>query len=100
MSTLQPVVAVSSQTLCLVRNPALHGVLTTIEAYPSPCKRSVLIQGLRESYSPLRHEDEEDALTCALIAYLHSTQQEQLELPPEGIPIREGWIWIPKDVFS
>lgn len=44
--------------------------LTAIEAYPSPCKGSAIIQQLRRGYAPLRHEDEDDALTCALIAHL------------------------------
>lgn len=75
-------------------------VLTAIEAYPSPCKHSALIQGLRKGYSSLKHEDEEDALTCALIAHLHATQPRQLIPTPDGVPDCEGWIWLPKDCLS
>lgn len=75
-------------------------LLKAIEAYPSPCKRSDLIQNLRAAYPPLKHDDEEDALTCALIAYLFSQQCDQLEMPPEDVPPREGWIWLPQDLFG
>jgi hypothetical protein len=75
-------------------------ILTAIEAYPSPCKRSDLIQDLRAAYSTLKHDDEEDALTCALIAYLHAVQPQQLILPPSNVQAREGWIWIPQDVLN
>ena len=75
-------------------------VLTAVEAYPSPCKRSVLIQSLRQGYPLLKHEDEEDALTCALIAYLHATQPGQLIPTPDDVPDCEGWIWLPKDCLS
>lgn len=71
--------------------------LTAIEAYPSSCKGSATIQGMRSRYAPLGHVDEEDALTCALIGYLHAAQQEALASPPDTVPASEGWIWVPKD---
>lgn len=73
--------------------------LTAIEAYPSPCKGSATIQRLRSKYSPLSHEDEEDALTCALIAYLFAEKRETLDSPSEVVPPSEGWIWVPEDIF-
>lgn len=74
-------------------------ILTAIEAYPSVCKCSAIIHDLRSCYSPLKHEDEEDALTCALIAYLFTKQRDHLVLPPVKLPSGEGWIWVPKDVL-
>ena len=75
------------------------GVLTAIEAYPSPCKESAIIQQLRSGFSSLDHADIEDALSCALIAYLFTEKRETLVGPDESVPRSEGWIWVPNDVF-
>lgn len=74
--------------------------LTAIEAYPSACKASATIQQLRSRYTPLRHDDEEDALTCALIGYLFAKQRKALAGPPDTVPESEGWIWLPKDAYD
>lgn len=75
-------------------------VLTAIEAYPSACKASATICRLRSRYTPLRHDDEEDALTCALIGYLYAEQREALAGPPDTVPASEGWIWVPRDAVE
>jgi len=72
-------------------------VLTVIEAYPSACKRSATIGGLRRRYASLSHDDQEDALTCALIAYLFAENSDLLSPPGDNVPRSEGWIWVPKD---
>lgn len=74
--------------------------LTAIEAYPSGAKGSATINKLRARYSPLGRDDEEDALTCALIGYLHAEQREALAGPPDTVPASEGWIWVPKDAVG
>ncbi|MEW6400189.1 MAG: hypothetical protein AB1649_00220 [Chloroflexota bacterium] len=74
--------------------------LTAIEAYPSGCKGSATIERLRSRYTPLGHEDEEDALTCALIGYLFAEQRAALAGPPDTVPASEGWIWIPRDAVG
>jgi hypothetical protein len=74
--------------------------LTAIEAYPSACKGSATIQSLRRPYPPLSHADTEDALTCALLAYLFTEQRELLASPDQSIPSSEGWIWVPKDTVD
>jgi hypothetical protein len=74
-------------------------LLTAIEAYPASCKRSATIQKLRSTYSSLGHEDKEDALTCALIAYLFAQRREALDSPGDAVPSDEGWIWVPRDTF-
>lgn len=74
--------------------------LTAIEAYPSACKGSATIQSLRRPYPPLSHADTEDALTCALLAYLFTEQRELLASPGPAIPSSEGWIWVPKDTVD
>ena len=73
--------------------------LTAIEAYPSACKGSATIQALRQRFTPLDHEDKEDARTCALVAHLFATQLEALEVPSPEVQEREGWIWVPRDAF-
>lgn len=73
--------------------------MTAIEAYPSACKGSATIQGLRQRFSPLDHEDKEDALTAALVAHLFATRPNALEAPGPEVPEREGWIWVPRDAF-
>lgn len=73
--------------------------LRVIEAYPSGCKGSATVTRLRGRFPALGHEDQEDALTCALIAYLFARQPDLLELPPGHVPTREGWIWLPRDAL-
>lgn len=73
--------------------------LTVLEAYPSGCRRSATIGWLRSHYDALGHEDKEDALTCALVAYLYAKRRELLVAPTGDIPASEGWIWVPKDVL-
>ena len=71
--------------------------LTAIEAYPSACKGSATVKGLRQRFESLGHGDLDDALTCALLAYLFAVRHETLAAPPESVPASEGWIWVPKD---
>jgi len=71
--------------------------LTAIEAYPAACKKSPIIKGLRENFQSLGHEDIEDALTCALVAYLFAEQRDQLIKPDNSVSVNEGWIWVLKD---
>lgn len=76
--------------------------LTVIEAYPSPCKNSALINALRLPYAEWRqgnHRDKVDALTCALIAYCFQMRPETLMQPGDDVPVSEGWIWLPKDAL-
>lgn len=76
--------------------------LTAIEAYPSPCKNSALIDALLLPYAKWRqvnHRDKVDALTCALIAYCFRMRPETLLQPGDGVPVSEGWIWLPKDAL-
>jgi hypothetical protein len=74
-----------------------EGNLTAIEAYPSACKNSATVRALQEPLGALAHGDLDDALTCALIAYLFVNQPEVLLAPEPAVPITEGWIWVPRD---
>jgi hypothetical protein len=76
--------------------------LTALEAYPSGCKGSQLIASLRARVTgePRDTDDERDALTCALIAYLFANQPQYLEPPDGSVPDDEGWIWLPKDALQ
>ncbi|MCY3768120.1 MAG: hypothetical protein OXG56_01950 [Gammaproteobacteria bacterium] len=74
--------------------------LTAIEAYPSACKHSASIQGLRHPYPALSHADCEDALTCALIARLFAEERGALQPPEADVSRSEGWIWVPRDAFA
>jgi predicted nuclease with RNAse H fold len=74
--------------------------LTVIEAYPSSCQKSEVIKSLRSGYGDLGHQDNDDALTCALIGYMYACCPEQLEFPDATVPQSEGWIWVPRDAFS
>jgi hypothetical protein len=76
--------------------------LTAIEAYPSPCKNSALVDALLLPYAEWRqanHQDKVDALTCALIAYCFKVRPEALVPPGDGVPASEGWIWLPEDAL-
>lgn len=74
--------------------------LVAIEAYPSACKKSQTMALLRQSYAKLDHEDQTDALTCALVAYLFDQKRETLATPDADVPLGEGWIWVPRDVLA
>ena len=75
-------------------------MLTAIEAYPSVCQESATIAALRRDFSALKHEDEKDAYTCALIAYLFAEDRGKFDAPDVSVPKREGWIWVPKDAVK
>jgi len=72
-------------------------LLTAVEAYPSACSGSATMSGLRAQFEAVGHDDKEDALTCALIAYLFAEKPDLLSGPEDNTPLQEGWIWIPKD---
>ena len=74
--------------------------LSAFEAYPAACKGSATIAQMRAGYPALGHQDQEDALTCALLAALFTHDQEALWGPTAETPLAEGWIWVPKDVIS
>ena len=77
---------------------------SAIEVYPSSAKRSMLVNELRLQClqrsgvnSAEWHEDEQDALTCALLAWLYKIEPGSMVWPPADTPYREGWIFVPKD---
>ena len=75
--------------------------LTAIEAYTAPCRHSALMTALLLPYSEWRranHQDKVDALVCALITYCFEVQPATLVQPDGGVPVSEGWIWLPKDI--
>jgi hypothetical protein len=77
--------------------------LTAIEAYPAPCKHSARMSALLLPYAEWRrtnHQDKVDALVCALIAYCFEAQPETLVQPDGGVPVSEGWIWLPTDSLT
>lgn len=78
--------------------------VSAIEVYPSSAKRSSSLEELRSccldrSSIDLSqwHDDERDALTCALITWMYHFHPEQVAHPSLDIPIREGWIFVPLD---
>jgi len=75
--------------------------LFAIEAYPAACKSSTSIEALYKKVGNehIHNQDEHDALTCALVAYLFEKRSNNLIGPPDFVPAREGWIWVPKDIF-
>lgn len=73
--------------------------LTAFEAYPSACKASASLQALRAGYAALGHDDKDDALLCALLAWALAEQPQLLAHPPASIPPREGWIFVPRDAL-
>jgi predicted nuclease with RNAse H fold len=72
--------------------------LTAIEAYPSACRHSSLLRELRNRGQYVSQStDKDDALTCALIAYLFDQRRAEMVPPPADVPVVEGWIWLPRD---
>lgn len=87
-----------SQMSCGVWADSRH--LVAIEAYPAVCKASATMAMLRQPYPTLDHPDKQDALTCALVAYLFDQKREALASPEDTMPMGEGWIWVPSDALG
>lgn len=90
--------------------------LDVIEAYPSACMHSTTVEDLCKpfideayvddkpigsfvdmGFKQITHEDERDALLCALLAWLFEHQPKSLAWPDAETPESEGWIFVPKD---
>jgi predicted nuclease with RNAse H fold len=88
--------------------------VTAIECYPTTCKRSdrkgylchgserlqAMYRALLTGKPDVATDDEEDAVYCALIAYLYECQRDLLVPPQEAPPTSEGWVWYPKDAVG
>lgn len=81
--------------------------LTAIETYPAVLKKSKTLKGEVEKLKAkfidvdaFKISDKEDALYCAVIARKFDKNRNELVEPPEDIPHKEGWIWIPKDALG
>lgn len=70
--------------------------LRVIETYPAACRRGAADSTALAALAPLRHDDLTDARVCALVAHLFALTPEAFDDPPEDVPVREGWIWVPK----
>lgn len=67
-----------------------------IETYPAVCRDATPVQALMKDQRPLHDQDKRDALVCAIIAHLFATDPSTLESPLAHVPVREGWIWVPR----
>lgn len=75
--------------------------LSAIEAYPACCQDSAVVHAARTQVGMVsENNDIQDALTCAVVAYLFDAKRDALVSPSSDIPNSEGWIWVPKDIFS
>ena len=72
--------------------------LTVIETYPAAVSRRGTPDGdAIDALPPLAHTDLNDARICALVSHLFATNQAAFFHPPANVPMREGWIWVPKE---
>jgi len=71
-----------------------HGFYA-FESYPSVGRRHPRICELRSHLPKMPDADREDALVCALTAYLYANERHWFYPPIEGTPETEGWIWVP-----
>jgi len=74
--------------------------LAVLEAYPSSCRDSVFVKEIALKIAQINSEsdqDIQDALTCAIIAYLFDKNPHVLETPNPDFPEKEGWIWTIKN---
>jgi hypothetical protein len=86
--------------------------VTAIETYPAPCGKSEIVAGWysRLAASPVIQKtcskgpnvraDVEDALRCAIVAWLYATLPGSLVQPDGSGPVEEGWIWLPADCLT
>ena len=82
---------------------------TAVETYPTPCRESATAKGYFKRLvssdamtvpgGAKAKQDAEDALQCAVVAYLFQTSRDCFDQPPTDVPEREGWIWVPADCF-
>jgi hypothetical protein len=72
--------------------------LLAFEGYPSASRDVDVVRALRKTLPAMPNADTEDALVCALVAYLFGTQPDSLERPAPHVPLEEGWIWVPKAI--
>ncbi len=70
--------------------------LRAIEAYPAACRRAEADSKALDTLAPLKHADLTDARVCALVARLFAETPDAFDEPPEDVPMREGWIWVPR----
>ena len=67
-----------------------------IETYPAVCMATPIGSWL-DADCDLKHKDDRrDALICALVAHLFSTNRASLQGPDRNTPASEGWIWYPR----
>jgi hypothetical protein len=80
--------------------------ITALETYPAAAKRNgaleerraQLCEALRDGgHSNAWSRDVNDAVMCALVAWLHRRHPEFLEAPGTDADLSEGWIWLPRD---
>lgn len=71
-----------------------------IETYPAACTGSQTLKAMLKDQKTLNTDDLEDARICALVAYIFVKDHSALAPPGDNVPRREGWIWIPRDVFG
>ena len=76
-----------------------HG-FRAIETYPTACRNSTAVKTLLKGRRTLGHDDKDDARICAFVAHLFATERGSLAAPPEQVPQREGWIWVPRVVIK
>lgn len=90
------------------------GNVTAIECYPTTCKRSdrkgyichgsaamqAMYRDLLIGKPDMATDDEEDAVYCALVAYLYGCQPNSLVPPQDSPPASEGWVWYHKDAIG
>jgi predicted nuclease with RNAse H fold len=70
--------------------------LRVIETYPAACRLRAADSTALAALAPVGHDDLTDARVCALVAHLFALTPEAFDDPPEDVPVREGWIWVPK----
>jgi len=65
-----------------------------------PYVHAVTTDGQRFLGPGFEHTDHEDALLCALVAWLFVHERDALAPPDETVPEAEGWIWVPRDALA
>lgn len=85
-----------------------RGSIVALETYPAAAVKDGEIEQLTaKSFAELPasqiqrrskpwRADVCDALSCALVAWLHRQRREALDAPGADAPAAEGWIWLPR----
>lgn len=88
----QTVVAIETYPACAIRDIGVRRLTSEL--------MSDLLEQENQQRSVAWQNDVRDAITCALVAWLHRRWPGRLKPPGNGADAEEGWIWLPSSAMA